>query len=206
MAAFNVGEEVEVVSTGETSTIEAVTKNIWRQDRYKIFGNSTKFKESELRRVTQSAYTGATSADLDEPDIVSQVVLATVLMDQMDDINQDVANLNSTIPEPVVQTEAVIPETVTEKVTSYMEERQTQWEAPVSTESKSVDVDTSYSRSSSVDDSSSSWRSSSVDDSSSSSSRWSSSSDDSSSSWSSSSSDSSSYDSGSSSSSSSSDW
>lgn len=204
MAAFYVGEEVEVVSTGETSTIEAVTKNIWRQDRYKIVGNSTKFKESELRRVTKSAYT--TSTELDEPDIVSQVVLATVLMDQMDDINQDVSNLNSTIPEPAVQTETVIPETVTQKVTSYVEERQAQWEAPVSTESKSVDVDTSYSRSSSVDDSSSSWRSSSVDDSSSSSSRWSSSSDDSSSSWSSSSSDSSSYDSGSSSSSSSSDW
>lgn len=215
MAAFNIGDEVEVVSTGESSTIEAVTKNIFRQERYKIVGNSTKFKESELRRATQSSYT--TSSIIDpgtSPDLVTQVVLANVYMDQMDDIVQDVTEQNNAIEEIQTTIES-IPEVVTEKA-SFVEERETRWEAPVSTESKSVDVDTSSSRSSSVDDSTSSWRSSSSDDSSSSwrssssddsssSSRWSSSSDDSSSSWSSSSSDSSSYDSGSSSSSSS-DW
>lgn len=164
MSTFNVGDEVEVVSTGETGTIESVTKNLFRQERYKILGNSTKFKESELRRVTQSAYTGTSSTDASvDPDLATQVVLATVYMDQMNDVVQNVSDLNSTIPEQS------IPESVTEKVSSYVDERQSQWETPVSTESKSVDVDTSYSRSSSSDDSSSSWRSSSSDDSSSSS-------------------------------------
>lgn len=202
--SYYVGEEVEVISTGEVSTIEAVTKNILRQERYKIVGNSTKYKESELRRYTSPTVYGNSITDTaGTPDLVTQVVLANVYMDQMDDIVQEVTEHNNTIEELNTVIES-IPESKTEKVDTWTTERQERWEAPVSTESKSVDVDTSYSRSSSVDDSTSSWRSSSSDDSSSSS-RWSSSSDDSSSSWSSSSSDSSSYDSGSSSSSSS-DW
>ena len=214
--SYYVGEEVEVISTGEVSTIEAVTKNILRQERYKIVGNSTKYKESELRRYTSPTVYGNSITDTaTSPDLVTQVVLANVYMDQMDDIVQEVTEHNNTIEELNTVIDS-IPESKTEKVDTWVTERQDRWEAPVSTESKSVDVDTSSSRSSSVDDSTSSWRSSSSDDSSSSwrssssddsssSSRWSSSSDDSSSSWSSSSSDSSSYDSGSSSSSSS-DW
>lgn len=188
--SYYVGEEVEVISTGEVSTIESVTKNIWRQERYKIVGNSTKFKESELRRYTSPTVYGNSVTDtVSNPDLVTQVVLANLYMDQMDDIVQEVTEHNNTIDELNTVIDS-IPESKSEKVDTWITERQERWEAPVSTESKSVDVDTSSSRSSSVDDSTSSWRSSS--------------SDDSSSSWSSSSSDTS-YDS-SSSSSSSSDW
>lgn len=144
--SYNVGEEVEVISTGVISTIESVSKNIWRQKRYKIIGNSTKYKERELRRVSHS--TVNTISNVIEPDLTTQVVISSVYMDQ----SNIVPNKN----EPTVITDPV------------SEKSESNWVSPVSTETKPVDSSTSSWRSSSSDNSSSSSRwSSSSDDSSS---------------------------------------
>lgn len=152
MSTFNVGDEVEVILSANVTTVaEVLTRTDHRGNvttLYRLEGRprDVLYLAEDLRRYTRTAPV-QTDTSTSTQDVFTQVLVANMIMDQMDDVVDNISTLNHSIPESVCVPEVTYSPPVSDSWSSSIDDSSSRssWGGDSSYSSSSSDYSSSSS-------------------------------------------------------------